>query len=367
MHMISPSTRIRRSPFYDATVAEGVASFTVYNRMLLPTSYGDPEGEYWRLINGVSLWDVAAERQIQLAGRDAARLAQILAPRDLTKCTEGHGRYIALCNHDGTLINDPILLKLTDDCFWLSIADSNILFWARAIAAERGLDVAVTEPDVSPLAIQGPLAEEVVASVFGDWTRSLKRFHFAETHIDDIPVVVARSGWSKQGGFEIFLMDGTKGNQVWNLLREAGKPWDMAPGTPNHSERIEGGLISCGGDTDDQTNPFEIGLDRFVDLNGPDDIVGIEALRRIKATGPSRHNLGVILDDVEPTDQVIPWFQITRDGTAIGHMTNWAWSYRLQKTIGFALVSSDCRAGEIVGVSIGGRKTTGKLTDLPFL
>ena len=144
MHMISPSTRIHRSPFFDATVAEGVASFTVYNRMLLPTSYGDPEGEYWRLINGVSLWDVAAERQIQLAGVDAARLAQILAPRDLTKCTEGQGRYVALCNHDGTLINDPILFKLADDRFWLSIADSNILFWARAIAAERGLDVAVS-------------------------------------------------------------------------------------------------------------------------------------------------------------------------------------------------------------------------------
>ena len=163
MFSITPTARLRPSPFYDCTVADGVASFTTYNHMLLPTGYGHAREEYRRLLEGVSMWDVAAERQIQLEGKDAGTLAQILAPRDLSKCREGQGKYVALCNHVGTVINDPILPKRNDKCYWLSIADSNILFWARAIAHERGLDVEVTEPDVSPLAVQGPLAEDVVS------------------------------------------------------------------------------------------------------------------------------------------------------------------------------------------------------------
>ena len=195
--------------------------------MIMPSHYGRGDEEYWRLINGVSMWDVAVERQVQLIGKDAGRLAQILSPRDLSTCKVGQGKYVPLCNHDGTLINDPILLKIDHDCYWLSIADSNILFWARAIAVERGLDVVVTEPDVSPLALQGPKAEDVVASLFGDWVRDLKYFWFHETQIGDIPLLVARSGWSKQGGFELYLMDGKKGTALWNIVREAGQPWDI--------------------------------------------------------------------------------------------------------------------------------------------
>ncbi len=367
MHLISPSTRIRRSPFYDATVAEGVKSFSVYNNMLMPSGYGDPEREYWRLINGVSQWDVAVERQVQLSGPDAGRLAQILAPRDLTRCVEGQGRYVALCNHAGTLINDPILLKLADDRYWLSIADSDIVFWATAIAAERGLDVSVVEPDVSPLAVQGPRAEDVVASLFGDWVRELRHFWFRETSIEGIPLAVARSGWSKQGGFELYLMDGSKGTALWNLVREAGGPWDIGPGNPNHCERIESGLLSWGGDTDDQTNPFEVGMEKFVDLDVPDDVVGIRALRRIRAEGAKRHQLGVVLERDDPIDLPNPWFTIIQDGTRIGDMTNCVWSYRLKKNIGFALVSSGCSAGEAVEVTIEGRRHAGKLTALPFL
>ena len=168
MQAIYPSARLRPSPFYQSTLDEGVTSFTTYNNMLMPTGFGKPEEEYWRIINGVSMWDVAVERQVQLKGPDAGRLAQILATRDLSKCVVGQGKYVALCNHVGTLINDPILLKRADDLYWLSIADSNILFWTRAIAAERGLNVEIIEPDVSPLAVQGPKAEDVVASIFGD-------------------------------------------------------------------------------------------------------------------------------------------------------------------------------------------------------
>lgn len=367
MHTFSPTARIRKSPFYDATIAEGVTSFTPYNRMLMPTGYGHPHEEYWRLIEAVSLWDVAVERQIELQGRDAATLAQILCPRDLTNCAIGQGKYVALCNHAGTIINDPILLKLSDQRYWLSIADSDVLLWARAIAAERGIDVRVTEPDVSPLAVQGPKSDDVVAAVFGDWVRDLKYFWFQETVIDGIPVAVARSGWSKQGGFEIYLMDGTCGTNLWNIVREAGRPYGIGPGNPNACERIESGLLSWGGDTDDETNPFEVRMGKFVDLDVPDEVVGIKSLRAIVSTGVKRHQLGVVLEGDDPHQPDSEWMSIRKNGAKAGDMTNCIWSYRLKANIGFALVSVDAEPGDAVTVDIRGKPVAGTLTTLPFL
>ncbi len=367
MFGISPSARLRPSPFFEATRAEGVTAFTTYNHMLMPTSYGHPEAEYWRLMNGVSQWDVAVERQVQLLGPDAGRLAQILAVRDLTKCKVGQGKYVPICNHVGTLINDPILLKLDDDRYWLSIADSNIWFWARAIAAERGLRVEVSEPDASPMAIQGPKAEEVVAAVFGDWVRGLKYFWFRETSIEGIPVAVARSGWSKQGGFEIYLLDGRQGTKLWNLVKEAGRPWDIGPGNPNFCERVESGLLSYGGDTDDKTNPFEVRMGSYVDLTVPDEVIGVQALRRIHAEGPRRHQLGVILDGDQPTELGFFWHEIRQGNRKIGDMTNCVWSYRLKKNIGFALVAVDSQPGDAVQVVKEGQVLKGTLAALPFL
>ena len=364
---ITPSARLRPSVFFESTLAEGARSFTAYNNMLLPTGFGHPEEEYWRLINGVSMWDVASERQVQLKGPDAGKLAQILAPRDLSKCRIGQGKYVPLCNHHGVLINDPILLKRDDDLYWLSIADSNIWFWAGAIAAERGLRVEVSEPDVSPLAVQGPMAEDVVASIFGDWVRDLRYFWFEETAINGIPVAVARSGWSKQGGFEIYLMDGTRSTELWNIVKEAGKPWGIGPGNPNLSERIESGLISFGGDTDDRTNPFEVRMGKYVDLQVPDDTIGITALRRISSEGPQRHQLGVILEGEAPSDPVLKWITILRDGAKVGDLTNCVWSMRLGKNIGFALVSTSALPGESVTVMQAAGPVQGTLCDLPFL
>ena len=364
---ITPSARLRPSPFFEATLTEGVTAFTTYNHMLMPTSFGHPEEEYWRLINGVALWDVACERQVELTGPDAGRLAQILTARDLSRCTIGQGMYVPLCNHEGTLINDPILLRVAEDRYWLSIADSNIWFWARAIAAERGLKVTVSEPDVSPLAIQGPKATEVTAAIFGDWVRELKYFGFRETKIEGIPLVLARSGWSKQGGYELYLMDGRQGTKLWQLIREAGKPWDIGPGNPNFCERVESGLLSYGGDTDDRTNPFEVRLAKYVDLQVADDVIGVQALRRIHAAGPRRHQLGVVLEGAEPTALGFLWHPISRDGQKVGDLTNCAWSYRLKKNIGFALISIDCKPGMTVEVMKEGRALRGTLTELPFI
>lgn len=367
MHSIFPSARLKPSPYYQATVAEGVTSFTVYNNMLMPTGYGHPEQEYWRIIQGVSQWDVACERQVQLLGPDAGRLAQILSPRDLSKCKVGQGKYIPMCNHDGVLINDPILLKLADDRYWFSIADSNIWFWASAIAAERGLKVEVSHPDVSPLAIQGPKAEALAVSLFGDWVRELKYFWFRETQLQGIPMVVARSGWSKQGGFELYLMDGSRGTELWNIVREAGKPWDIGPGNPNLHERVESGLVSYGGDTDDQTNPYEVRLGKYIDLNVADDVIGIQALRRVHAEGAKRHQLGVKLEGDRPDPFGFSWEPVFQGGRRVGDLTNATWSYRLKQNIGFTLIATQARPGDTVEVHRASGVVRGTLCELPFL
>ena len=365
---VFPTARLRPSPFFEAVRAEGLVSASIYNRMILPTGFGDPEAEYWRIINGVSMWDVGVERQVQLSGPDAAELARILSPRKLDRLQVGQGKYIPLCNHQGILLNDPVLLKLDEDCFWFSIADSDVWLWARAIAAERGLDVEVAEPDVSPLAVQGPKAEDVIASLFGDWVQDLKYFWFREAEIDQIPVVVQRSGWSKQGGFEIYLKDGSKGSALWNLVKEAGQPYDIGPGAPSTAERTESGLLSYGGDTDDSTNPFEVRLAPYIDLDVADDVVGITALREIAAAGPKRHQLGLILEGDDPAPLGFAWEAILDgSGQKTGDMTNCVYSPRMQANIGYALISVERQPGDQVIIDRPQGRTEARLVELPFL
>ena len=367
MFALFPTARLRPSPFYESALTEGMVSASIYNRMILPTSYGDPEGEYWRIINGVSQWDVGAERQVQLKGPDAAELARILSPRNISNCKIGQGKYIPICNHKGTLINDPIMLKLEEDLYWFSIADSDMWLWARAVADERGMDVEVSEPDVSPMALQGPKAEDVVASIFGDWVRELRYFWFKEAEVCGIAVAVQRSGWSKQGGFEIYLRDGSRGTELWNIFKEAGKPFDIGPGAPATAERTESGLLSLGGDTDGATNPFEVRLGKYVDLDVDDDVVGIDALRRIHAEGPKRQQLGLLLEGDSPDPLKFAWEPILRDGRKIGDMTNCAWSPRMGANIGYALLDAACSAGETVTIQRESGLVSAKLVELPFL
>ncbi|MEL6476813.1 MAG: glycine cleavage T C-terminal barrel domain-containing protein [Pseudomonadota bacterium] len=365
---ISPTPRVRRSPYYAATVADGVRAFSTYNHMLMPTSYGDPMGEYWRLIEGVSMWDVAVERQVEVAGPDAAKLVQILCPRKLDRLQPGRGWYVPICDHRGVLINDPILLMLAEDRYWFSIADGDLLLFARAIAAERGLDVTVFEPEVAPLAIQGPKAEDVVADLFGDEIRAVRHFAFEERMLDDIALVVARSGWSKQGGFELYLSDPGRGIELWNRVREAGQPHGIGPGAPNNMERIESGLLSWGGDTDDNTNPFEVRMERYVHLDAPDDVVGIDALRRIHEAGPARHQMGIEIEIDGQLSGLDQWSQVVEDGVLLGHVTAHTWSPRLERNIGLALVDRSLAPGARVEVALAdGRRAEGEIRDLPFL
>ncbi|MEM9421934.1 MAG: glycine cleavage T C-terminal barrel domain-containing protein, partial [Pseudomonadota bacterium] len=244
--------------------------------------------------------------------------------------------------------------------------NSDIWFWARCVAGERGLDVEVSEPDVSPLAVQGPKAEDVVAAIFGDWVRELRYFWFRDTEIEGIPVTLVRAGWSKQGGFELFLRDGSKGDRLWQIVKEAGAPFDIGPGYPNPSERTESGLLNYGTDTDDATNPFEVRMGKFVDLDIPDDVIGVGALRKIKAEGATRHQLGIILDVGEEDEDQSIWLDIVKDGEMIGHMTHKAWSYRMQRMLGYALVSVEARPGDEVQVMRESGPVKGVLSKVPF-
>ena len=359
--------RLRTSPFYKSTLAEGAESLLTYNRMLIPRGYGDREAEYWRLINGVSLWDVAVQRQVQLKGPDATKLAQILCVRDLSSQRVGQAKYVALCDHRGVLINDPIALKISPDCYWLSIGNSDIWFWARCVAGERGLDVEVSEPDASPLAVQGPKAEDVVAALLGEWVRDLDYFWFKETVLEDIPLLVIRAGWSKQGGFELFLLDETKGDKLWQLLKEAGKPYDIGPGYPNPSERTESGLLNWGIDTDERTNPFEVRLERFIDLDVGDEVIGVEALRKIEQQGIQRHQLGIMLDSPQEDENQASKLPIEKNNRLIGYMTHRAWSYRLERMIGYALVERTVQPEENVVVVSEKRRIDAVLKPLPFI
>lgn len=336
--VISP--RIRTSPFYEATVRAGVNGFTVYNKMLLPLSFGDLAAEYRRLIEGVALWDVACERQVEVSGLDAHRLVQSLSARDLTDMKVGRGKYVAMCDHDGVLLNDPVLLKL-EDRYWFSLADADMLLWVKAVAAERAFDVEVTEPDVSPLAVQGPKAVEVIADLFGEEVRSISLFGFIETDLDGIPLVLCRSGWSKQGGFELFLRDGSRGTELWDRVMAAGAPYDIGPGAPNHVERVESGLLSFGGDTTPGSNPFEANMAQFVDVDTPVDYIGKAALARIAASGPERVMTGLVLDGEIGEAWPLPErVAVVSSGQPVGTMSAVVFSPRLQRTIGLAQVAS---------------------------
>jgi len=278
---IGIGSRVRKSPFYDSAVAAGATAFTIYNAMYMPVSYGDPTGEYQRLTTGVSVWDVAAERQVEISGPDAFALSNYLSARDLTGMKVGRARYAPICDHEGRLINDPVILRVGEDRYWFSIADSKLLLWARAIGGERYSNCEVMEPDVSPLAIQGPDAQALVGDLFGhELVDGMGFFHHCPVELDGIPIVLCKSGWSKQGGFELFLTDGSQGARLWNLVMEAGQKYRIAPGTPNHLERIESGLLSFGSDHDADTDPIEAGLGAYTSLDDGREFVGSDVVSR---------------------------------------------------------------------------------------
>ena len=286
MALISPSRRLRRTPFSAGVEAAGVKAYTVYNRMLLATVFESVEADYRHLKEHVQVWDVSVERQVELRGPDAARLMQMLTPRDLRGMLPGRCFYIPIVDETGGMLNDPVAVKLAEDRWWISIADSDLLLWVKGIANGYRLDVLVDEPDISPLAIQGPRADDLMASVFGESVRDIRFFRFGVFDFQGRDMLIARSGYSKQGGFEIYVEGSDIGMPLWNALMEAGKPFDVHAGCPNAIERIEGGLLSYGNDMTDDNTPHECGLGRFCNTATAIGCIGRDALLRVSKEGP---------------------------------------------------------------------------------
>ena len=364
---IAIGPRERKSPFYDCTVEDGVTHFTVYNHMYMPVSYGDPGAEYRRLIQGVTMWDVAAERQVEITGPDAERLIRYLTPRDLKDLPIGQGYYVPICDHNGNLINDPVLLRIEEQRFWLSIADTDVLLWVRGVAFEGGFDVEAYEPDVSPLAVQGPLSHDVMISLFGEWINELKHFCFRETELDGIPVVLQRSGWSKQGGYELYLRDSDRGNELWNKVKAAGQPFGIGPGAPNYIERLESSLLSIGADTLWDSNPYEVGLDKMLNLDRGDDFIGKAALRALAISGSRRKLVAIVFDGdpIEPNEHPWPIF-IGRN--RVGSVRSAGYSPRRKSNIGFALIDRAHQdEGTMLDIRNGQQFFLGEIVKFPIV
>ena len=335
---LAVSRRNRRTPYTERIEALGVQGYSIVNHTLLPKAFGRTvEEEYWHLRSSVQLWDVSCQRQVEVRGPDAARLVQMMTPRDLGSAVVGWCFYAPWIDDTAGLINDPVILKRADDWYWLSIADSDVLLWTKGLALGLGIDVAVTEPDVSPLAVQGPRAEDLVAAVFGDAVRNLAYFQFDCFDFLDRQLVVARSGYSKQGGFEIYLDDSRLGTELWDTLWTAGQGLDVAPGCPNLIERIEGGLLSYGNEMTRNNNPLEINLDRFCTLDGRIDYIGRSALEKISRNGPTQRIRGLLFDGGPCPPCGSPW-PVYASGSPVGYVTSAIWSPRLERNVALGMV-----------------------------
>ena len=332
-------TQIRKSPYFDATVKWGATGFSVYNHMYIPRDFGDPEKNFWNLINDAILCDVAVERQVEITGPDAAEFIQLLTPRDLSKLSIGQCKYVLITNNEGGLLNDPVLLRIAENHFWLSLGDSDILLWAQGVAINSELNVTIREPDVSPLQLQGPKSIDIMKVLFGDQIVNMKYYWLIETELNGIPLVISRTGWSSELGYEIYLRDGSRGNELWELIMEAGKQFNLQPGHTSSIRRIEGGMLSYHADADINTNPFELGLDRLVNLDNDNKFIGKEALIKIKEKGIKRKQVGMIIDSDPLKGPNTTFWPIFKNNSNIGKVTSAVYSPRLKENIALGMVS----------------------------
>ena len=360
-------TQIRKSPYFDATVRWGAKGFSVYNHMYIPRDFGDPEQNFWNLVNDAILCDVAVERQVEITGPDAAKFVQMLTPRDLSKMAVGQCKYILITNAEGGILNDPILLRLAENHFWISLADSDILLWAQGVAVHSGMDVSICEPDVSPLQLQGPKSGEIMQALFGDSIMDLKYYWLREVDLDGIPLIVSRTGLSSELGYELYLRDGSQGDVLWERIMATGMAFGLKPGHTSSIRRIEGGMLSYHADADIKTNPFELGFDRLVNLDMEADFIGKAALRRIKKEGVSRQQVGLIIDCDPIKGPNTTFWAINKDGTNIGKVTSAVYSPRLERNIALAMVAADCAViGSEVEVITPSGPTRATVVERPF-
>ena len=360
--------RIRKSPFFESTIKWGVKGFTVYNKMFMPTYYKSYLDDYLSLANDVTLWDVGGERQVEITGKDANSFIEYITPRDISKCKIGQCMYVLLTEKDGGIVNDPILLKLSKDHYWLSIADSDVLLWCKGIASSNNFKVDIMEPDVSPLALQGPKAMDVMEKVVGQWVRDLKFFYFKEISIQEIPVVLARSGWSGEIGYEIYLRDGSLGNKLWEIMMEAGQEYNIAPAAPSQINRIECGMLSYGSDMTLEENPYDLNLGKFVNLEKKSDFLSRDALKLIYQNGPKKDLVGIEIGGEPFSDYVGDHLEMYINNKPIGKITSSVYSPRLKKNIGLALINRNKKNQiENYQLKVNNNFIPVKICKLPFL
>ena len=360
-------TQVRKSPYSDAALRWGAKGFSVYNHMYIPRDFGDPRQNFWYLVNDAILCDVSVERQVQIKGPDAAKFTQFLCCRDLSKCQVGQCKYVLITDQDGGIINDPILLKLAEDHFWLSIADSDVLLWARGVAVNSGMDVDISEPDVSPLQLQGPKSRDVLRAAFGDAPTELKYYRFMEFDWDGVPLIISRTGWSSELGYEIFLRDGTQGEKLWEYLMAVGGPLGLKPGHTSSIRRIEAGMLSYHADMTLANNPYEMGMGRLVDLDMEADFISKAALTLIKERGVSQQLVGLEIDGAPFVGSNDFFWPVLKEGVKVGTVTSAIYSPRLQKNIALAMISIDHTAsGRVLQVDKLSETRACTVVPIPF-
>jgi glycine cleavage system aminomethyltransferase T len=366
----------RKSPYFEATKRAGCTSWGLYNHTLLPTLYDDPVTEYWTLLHDVTMWDVAAERCVEITGPDAFEFTNLLTCRDLTTCAIGQCKYVLLTARRGGIVNDPVLLRLEEDRFWLALADSDALLYAKGVAAFAGMDVDIEEADVSPMQVQGPRSNEVIGTLFGDEVENLRYYWCVDAQVEGIPVIVSRTGWTGERGYEIYLQDAARGDDLWRLVEEAGAPHGIRAIAPSEARRIEAGIFNYGSDMGPGDTPFHVtGLERLVELDQEADFIGKDALRRLAQEGVDRKLVGIEIDGPPMSDEgALNDFWPVLDpggeggGARIGRVTAGAWSPRLERNIGYAWVpTSHVEIGTKLELDGNGGRRTATVAALPFV
>jgi glycine cleavage system aminomethyltransferase T len=344
MSLVQRGARNRRTPYYEATQRSSPKAFTVYNHMYFPIRFDTFENEFQALLNDVTIWDVSVERCIEVSGPDGFKFAQLVTPRNLSKCAVGQGKYVLICDSDGGVINDPVMTRMDENTFWFALASSDVLLFFKGLRnAYPKLNVTIRELDVAPLQVQGPKSKDLMKDLLGESILDLKYYFWRKAEIKGVPVVITRTGWTSEVGYEVYLLDPTKGSVIWDTLLEVGKKYNVKPTGPSDIRRVEGGILNWGADMTYENNAIELGLERLVDFSLPEDAcISIGTLKKIKAAGVKKKLVGVELDgEPFPGLNAVKWTASKQDGAAVGKVTSAIYSPRLKKNIGYCWLPTE--------------------------
>ena len=366
-YSIAKSRRLRSTPYTSRIESQGVTAYTVYNHMLLPAAFGSLEDSYHHLKEHVQIWDVAGERQVEISGKDSAKLVQLMTCRDLSKSKDGRCYYCPILDDEAGIINDPVVLRINENRWWISIADSDVILFAKGLAIGNKFDVKITEPNVDIMAVQGPKSFKLMEKVFGDKITKLKFFGFDYFDFQGTKHLIAQSGWSKQGGYEIYVENTKSGLDLYDHLFEVGKEFNVKPGCPNLIERIESALLSFGNDMDNEDNPYECGFDKFINIESDINFLGKEKLKKIKAEGIKKKLMGIKFDAKEISLSGSLDLK-DENNNIIGELRSACYSPHFGKVIGIAMIKKPYwEVSQSVKAEINGNICIGNVCDLPFI